>query len=183
MKEQEGLDKIFYEHANADFRGLANAPKPLFFSSKDSAGIDGDIILIDIIKKIMKNQTSFRQGAEVFYHNELCYFLLLENDMGNPDYRVRYTNTMSPFRPLNISEKNLILEKIPEHGNYGTGHNSVIQTTDSDTSNMVYHRFIPSNRSELEPTAVYNREFCIDKLKLNTDGSIKPLVPKVSRIN
>ncbi|MFL1011143.1 family 43 glycosylhydrolase [Flavisericum labens] len=126
--------------------------------------------------------TRFREGTEVFYRNGTYYFLWSENDTRSPDYRVRYATASSPLGPLDIPENNLILEKRPEKGIYGTGHNSVINVPNTDLWYVIYHRFTRPKGIEMGRAAGYNREVCIDKLEFNPDGSIKPIEPSVSGI-
>ncbi|MBD0823991.1 family 43 glycosylhydrolase [Aestuariibaculum marinum] len=125
---------------------------------------------------------TFREGTEVFFRKDKYYFLWSEDDTRSPNYRVRYATADSPLGPLNIPENNLILEKRPEKGIYGTGHNSVIQTPDSDIWHILYHRFTRPNGIEMGRAAGYNREVCIDKLEFNEDGSITPVEPTISGI-
>lgn len=132
--------------------------------------------------KIITPDGTFREGTEVFYRNGIYYFLWSENDTRSPDYRIRYATSNSPIGPLNIPENNLILEKRPEEGIYGTGHNSVIQMPDTDTWHIVYHRFTRPDGINMGRAAGFNREVCIDKLEFNEDGSNKPVIPTVSGI-
>lgn len=120
---------------------------------------------------------TFREGTEVFYRNGTYYFLWSEDDTRSPNYRVRYATANSPLGPLNIPENNLILEKRPEKGIYGTGHNSVIKVPNKDEWHIVYHRFTRPKGITMGRAAGYNREVCIDKLEFNDDGSIKPVEP------
>ncbi|GAA4306902.1 family 43 glycosylhydrolase [Aestuariibaculum suncheonense] len=125
---------------------------------------------------------TFREGTEVFYRNGTYYFLWSEDDTRSPNYRVRYATADSPLGPLNIPDNNLILEKRPEKGIYGTGHNSVIQTPETDIWHIVYHRFNRPKGITMGDAAGFNREVCIDKLEFNEDGSIKPVEPTISGI-
>ncbi|WNH12613.1 family 43 glycosylhydrolase [Thalassobellus suaedae] len=126
--------------------------------------------------------STFREGTEVFYRKGTYYFLWSEDDTRSPNYRVRYATSDSPLGPLNIPDNNLILEKRPEKGIYGTGHNSVIQTPGIDIWHMVYHRFNRPKGITMGRAAGFNREVCIDKLEFNEDGSIKPVEPTISGI-
>ncbi|MBO0324084.1 family 43 glycosylhydrolase [Muricauda sp. CAU 1633] len=134
------------------------------------------------LKIITPSDGTFREGTEVFYRNGIYYFLWSENDTRSPDYRVRYATSNSPTGPLTIPENNLILEKVPEKGIYGTGHNSVIQTPNTDEWHIVYHRFNRPKGIHMGRAAGYNREVCIDKLEFNEDGSIIPVVPTIEGI-
>lgn len=132
--------------------------------------------------KLFNPGNTFREGTEVFYRNGKYYFMWSEDDTRSPNYRVRYATSDSPTGPLNIPENNIVIEKSPEDGIYGTGHNSVIQTPDTDTWHIVYHRFNRPNGITMGRAAGFNREVCIDKLEFNADGSIKPVKPTVSGI-
>lgn len=132
--------------------------------------------------KLLNPGSTFREGTEVFYRNGKYYFLWSEDDTRSPNYRVRYATSNSPTGPLNFPENNIVLEKRPEEGIYGTGHNSVIQTPNTDTWHIVYHRFTRPNGIEMGRSAGFNREVCIDKLEFNADGSIIPVKPTVSGI-
>ena len=133
--------------------------------------------------KILTPDNTFREGTEVFYRNGIYYFLWSENDTRSANYQVRYATSTSPTGPLKIPENNLILQKRPEEGIYGTGHNSVIQSPNTDIWHMVYHRFNRPNGITMGDAAGYNREVCIDVLEFNADGSIKTVVPTVSGIS
>ncbi|MCK0192339.1 family 43 glycosylhydrolase [Arenibacter sp. F20364] len=132
--------------------------------------------------KILTPDKTFREGTEVFYRNGIYYFLWSEDDTRSPNYRVRYATSKSPAGPLEIPKDNLILVKDAEHGIYGTGHNSVIQTPNSDVWHMVYHRFNRPNGIDMGNSAGFNREVCIDKLEFKPDGSIIPIKPSLSGI-
>nr|WP_235841617.1 family 43 glycosylhydrolase [Confluentibacter sediminis] len=125
---------------------------------------------------------TFREGTEVFYRKGKYYFMWSEDDTRSPNYRVRYATSNSPIGPLNIPKNNIVIEKRPKEGIYGTGHNSVIQTPNTDIWHIVYHRFNRPNGIRMGDAAGFNREICIDKLEFNADGSIKPVEPTVKGI-
>ncbi|SEA07063.1 Glycosyl hydrolases family 43 [Arachidicoccus rhizosphaerae] len=127
--------------------------------------------------KVITPDHTFREGAYVFYRNKRYYFMWSENDTRSPDYRVRYGYSDSPDGPITIPKNNLILQKSPENGIYGTGHNSVIQVPGKDQWYIVYHRFHRPTGIHMGDAAGYNREVCIDALEFNPDGSIKPVIP------
>ncbi len=131
---------------------------------------------------LLHPDNTFREGTEVFYRKGKYYFMWSEDDTRSPNYRVRYAISNSPTGPLTIPKNNLILEKRPEDGIYGTGHNSVIQTPNTDIWHIVYHRFNRPNGITMGGAAGFNREVCIDKLEFNEDGSIKPVEPTVEGI-
>ncbi len=132
--------------------------------------------------KILTPDQTFREGTEVFYRNGMYYFLWSEDDTRSPNYSVRYATSRSPMGPLSIPEYNLILEKRPEDGIYGTGHNSVIQIPNSDDWYIVYHRFNRPKGITMGDAAGFNREVCIDKLEFDDNGNIIPVIPTVSGI-
>ncbi|WP_308991140.1 family 43 glycosylhydrolase [Mariniflexile litorale] len=132
---------------------------------------------------LLKPDSTYREGTEVFYRNGTYYFMWSEDDTRSPNYRVRYATSNAPTGPLNIPENNIVIEKKPEDGIYGTGHNCVIQTPGTDIWHIVYHRFNRPNGITMGDAAGFNREVCIDKLEFNADGSIKPVIPTVSGIH
>lgn len=129
--------------------------------------------------ELMTPNTTFREGTEVFYRKGIYYFLWSEGDTRSPNYRVRYGMSDSPTGKLIIPENNLILEKNPSKEIYGTGHNSVIQTPNTDEWHIVYHRFNRPKGITMGDAAGYNREICIDILGFNEDGTIKPVIPHI----
>lgn len=129
--------------------------------------------------KLMTPDATFREGAEVFFRKGIYYFLWSEDDTRSPNYRVRYGMSDSPTGKLTIPENNLILAKDADKEIYGTGHNSVIQTPNTDDWHIVYHRFNRPNGIFMGDAAGYNREVCIDVLEFNKDGSIKPIIPSI----
>jgi arabinoxylan arabinofuranohydrolase len=126
--------------------------------------------------KLLNLDATFREGLYVIYRNGLYYFLWSEDDTRSENYRVRYATSTSPTGPLTIPENNLILQKDPSLGIYGTGHNSVIQIPGKDEWYMVYHRFSKPNGITMGRAAGFHREIAIDKMEFNADGSIKPVV-------
>lgn len=132
--------------------------------------------------KILTPDSTFREGTEVFYRNGIYYFLWSEDDTRSPNYRVRYATSKSPTGPLEIPNDNLILVKDSKNGIYGTGHNSVIQTPNSDVWHIVYHRFNRPNGIDMGDAAGFNREVCIDRLEFYPDGRIKPIKPSLTGI-
>jgi arabinoxylan arabinofuranohydrolase len=128
--------------------------------------------------KLMTPDNTFREGVYVFYRNGLYYFLWSEDDTRSENYRVRYATSTSPTGPLNIPKDNLILQKDPSLGIYGTGHNSVLQIPNKDEWYVVYHRFSKPIGITMGDAAGFHREIAIDRLEFNNDGSIKPVIVK-----
>ena len=127
--------------------------------------------------KIITPDRTFREGIYVFYRKGIYYFLWSEDDTRSQNYRVRYGTSTSPTGPISVPENNLILNKLPELGIYGTGHNSVLQIPGKDEWYIVYHRFNRPNGIKMGDAAGFHREVCIDKMEFNEDGSIKPVIP------
>jgi arabinoxylan arabinofuranohydrolase len=126
--------------------------------------------------KLLNVDQTFREGIYVIYRNGLYYFLWSEDDTRSENYRVRYATSTSPTGTLTIPENNLIMQKDPSLGIYGTGHNSVVQVPGKDEWYMVYHRFSKPNGIKMGRAAGFHREIAIDKMEFNADGSIKPVV-------
>ncbi|MBO9618154.1 MAG: family 43 glycosylhydrolase [Niabella sp.] len=120
---------------------------------------------------------TFREGTYVFYRKGRYYFMWSENDTRSPDYRVRYGTAATPLGKITVPEENIVVEKEPALGIYGTGHNSVLQIPGKDEWYIVYHRFTYPNGIKMGNAAGYNREVCIDKLEFNADGSIRKVKP------
>lgn len=126
--------------------------------------------------KVMTPDNTFREGVYVIFRNGTYYFLWSEDDTRSENYRVRYGTSKSPFGPIEIPKNNLILQKDPAKGIYGTGHNSVLQIPGKDEWYMVYHRFNYPKGIEMGDPAGFNREVCIDPMYFDEEGNILPVV-------
>lgn len=136
--------------------------------------------MISIKKNTMKVLTpdhTFREGVYVIYRKGVYYFLWSEEDTRSENYRVRYGTSTSPYGPITIPPNNLILQKDPAKGIYGTGHNSVLQIPETDKWYMVYHRFNYPNGISMGDAAGFHREVCMDALYFDASGAIIPVVP------
>lgn len=127
--------------------------------------------------KILTPDSTYREGTEVFYRNGIYYFLWSEDDTRSPNYKVRYATSNSPTGPLHIPENNIVIQKSPEEGLYGTGHNSVINEPGTDHWYIVYHRFSVPNGIHMGDAAGFHREVCIDALTFDADGAIIEVKP------
>ncbi|MDM1292695.1 family 43 glycosylhydrolase [Sphingobacterium sp. N143] len=127
--------------------------------------------------KVLTPDSTFREGAYVIYRNGLYYFFWSEDDTRSENYRVRYGTSTSPYGPITVPENNLILQKDPAKGIYGTGHNSVLQLPGTDEWYIVYHRFNYPRGIEMGDAAGFNREVCIDRLYFDARGNILPVIP------
>lgn len=127
--------------------------------------------------KVLNTDKTFREGCYVFYRNGIYYFLWSEDDTRSQNYRVRYGTSNSPTGEITIAQNNLILQKDPSQGIYGTGHNSVLQIPGKDEWYIVYHRFNYPNGINMGDAAGFNREVCIDQLFFDAEGNIIPVKP------
>ena len=104
------------------------------------------------------------EGPFVFRRKNKYYFMWSEGSWGNDTYKVAYAmadKVTGPYKRIGTvleSDKNIAT---------GAGHNSVINTPNTDQWYMVYHRRpIPNKGRD-------HRVICIDKLEFNQDGTIK----------
>lgn len=104
------------------------------------------------------------EGPFVFRRKNRYYFMWSEGNWGNDTYKVAYAMADKVSGPYNRvgtileSDKNIAT---------GAGHNSVINTPNTDQWYIVYHRRpIPNQGRD-------HRVICIDKLEFNKDGTIK----------
>ena len=136
--------------------------------------------MVSIKKNTMKVLTpdkTFREGVYVIFRNGIYYFLWSEDDTRSENYRVRYGTSTSPYGPIQVPENNLILQKDPAKGIYGTGHNSVLQVPGTDEWYIVYHRFNYPNGIRMGDAAGFHREVCMDRLYFDANGQIVPVIP------
>lgn len=136
--------------------------------------------MVSIKKNTMKVLTpdkTFREGVYVIFRNGIYYFLWSEDDTRSENYRVRYGTSTSPYGPIQVPENNLILQKDPAKGIYGTGHNSVLQVPGTDEWYIVYHRFNYPNGIKMGDAAGFHREVCMDRLYFDANGQIVPVIP------
>lgn len=127
--------------------------------------------------QVLKTDKTFREGCYVFYRKGTYYFLWSEDDTRSENYRVRYGTSSSALGPIKIAENNLILQKDPALGIYGTGHNSILQIPGKDEWYIVYHRFNYPDGIHMGDAAGFNREVCIDRMSFDEKGNIIPVKP------
>lgn len=124
--------------------------------------------------KTISGLNQFREGAFVHKRNGTYYLTYSIDDTRSENYRVGYATATSINGPW--TSKGVILEKKPELGILGTGHNSVVQVPGTDEWYIVYHRFaIPGGDG-------MHRETTIDRLTFAADGSINPVVPTLESV-
>jgi beta-xylosidase len=110
---------------------------------------------------------NYVEGPVIFQRNNKFYFMWSEGSWGNDSYHVAYAmadKVEGPyFRVGSILESDQNIAT-------GAGHNSVINVPQTDTWYIIYHRRpIPNKGRD-------HRVTCIDTLKFNNDGTIKPVV-------
>ncbi|WP_316835368.1 family 43 glycosylhydrolase [Pedobacter nutrimenti] len=127
--------------------------------------------------KVLKTDHTFREGCYVFYRKGTYYFLWSQDDTRSENYRVRYGISKSATGPIVIQENNLVLQKDPSQGIYGTGHCSVLQIPGKDEWYMIYHRFNYPDGIHMGEAAGFNREVCIDRMYFDEKGNITPVKP------
>ncbi|WP_316800788.1 family 43 glycosylhydrolase [Pedobacter frigidisoli] len=127
--------------------------------------------------KVLNTDKTFREGCYVFYRKGTYYFMWSEDDTRSENYRVRYGTSKSPLGPITTSENNLVIQKDPESGIFGTGHNSVLQIPGKDEWYIVYHRFNYPDGINMGDAAGFNREVCMDRMYFDEAGHIIPVKP------
>lgn len=132
--------------------------------------------------KVLTPDSSYREGAHVFFRNGRYYFLWSEDDTRSENYRVRYATAPGPLGPLSIPKDNLVLTKDPAIEIYATGHNSTIQIPGKDEWFIIYHRFTFPRGKEMGSGAGFHREVCIDQMEFDQTGALLPVRPSHKRI-
>lgn len=117
---------------------------------------------------------AYREAPYVFYDNGRYYFMWSVDDTGSPDYHVAYGTSDSPLGPITVARRPVILRQDPSRHIYGTAHNSVVRTPATGDWRIVYHRI---NENYLDDAPGIHREVCIDRMTINPDGTINPVVP------
>jgi len=119
---------------------------------------------------------AYREAPYVFKRNGLYYFLWSVDDTGARNYHVAYGTSTNPLGPINVAKEPVILIQRPDEEIYGTAHNSILQLPGKDKWYIVYHR-INKDYVAKERGPGFHREVCIDQLKFNSDGTIRPATP------
>ncbi len=107
---------------------------------------------------------NYVEGPMLFLRNNIYYLMWSEGGWGNDTYKVAYAmadKVTGPYKKIGTileSDKNIAT---------GAGHNSVMQTPNTDDWYIVYHRRpIPNEGRD-------HRVTCIDRLFFKEDGTIK----------
>ncbi|KAF5007203.1 hypothetical protein FDECE_6465 [Fusarium decemcellulare] len=119
---------------------------------------------------------NFREGLFVNYRDGIYHLTYSIDDTGSENYRVGYATASNPLGPWTYQR--VILEKRPDLGILGTGHNSVLNVPGTDDWYMAYHRFkIPGGGG-------FRRETTIDKLFIDKDtGLFLPVEPTLESVD
>lgn len=154
FKDKDGQYYIIYggwRHCNIgklnkDFTGIVPFP-------------DGNLF-----KEITPN--NYVEGPFMFIRNNKYYFMWSEGGWTGPDYSVAYAVADSPFGPFERVGK--ILQQDASIAT-GAGHHSIIHNEKKDLWYIVYHR------RPLGEKAANHRVTCIEELKFDEKGLIKPV--------
>ncbi len=155
----------------------------LYWGNGYMAGVELNEDMISIKKntlKVLEPDRTFREGTEVFFKDGKYYFMWSEDDTRSPNYKVRYAMSDSPLGDFEIPRWNVVIEKEPLKGIYGTGHNSAVYSKANDQWYIVYHRFTRPKGIKMGGAAGYHREVCIDELNFNEDGTIRRTTPTIN---
>ncbi|WP_152098993.1 glycoside hydrolase family 43 protein [Lacipirellula parvula] len=106
------------------------------------------------------------EGPFMFIRDGKYYFMWSEGGWTGPDYCVAYAIGDSPFGPFKRIDT--VLKQDPKIAT-GAGHHSVIQPPGTDDYYAVYHR------RPLDQTDGNARATCIDRMKFDEKGFIKPI--------
>lgn len=106
------------------------------------------------------------EGSYTFKHQDTYYMMYSANFYGGENYAVGYATASSPLGPYKKADNNPVLEKnIDAGGNVtGTGHNSLVFSSDSTKIYTVYHGRTKATGDE--------RVVFIDEMKILDDGKL-----------
>jgi beta-xylosidase len=107
------------------------------------------------------------EGAFMLLKDGKYYFMWSEGGWTGPNYAVAYAVGSSPFGPFERVGR--ILQQDPSVAT-GAGHHSVLQSPASGRWYIVYHRR-PLGEKDRN-----HRVVCIDELRFDADGRIRPVV-------
>jgi hypothetical protein len=138
--------------------------------------LGGDMVSFDAAQVRSYRPSNYNEGTFVFKRNGIYYFTWSENDTRSEDYRVAYATGTSPLGPWS-GRIGVILQKDTSRGILGTGHHSVVRVPGTDDWYVAYHRFaIPGGDGT-------HRETTIDRMFVDPDGTIRPVVPTLESVD
>lgn len=129
--------------------------------------------------------TNFCEGSCIFKRNGRYYYTWCFHDTRSPDYEVHYGVGTSPMQKPE-GDTRILHRKFAEDSRIKcTGHHSILNIPGRDEWYICYHRFGLEKYGHIDDfseEAGTHRETCIDKLKFNEDGTIKPVRATLSGI-
>jgi hypothetical protein len=132
---------------NADMVSFANTP-----SNISPSGASGTL-----------------EGVGMFKRKGTYYLYWSEGDTRNASYRMAYARAQAAPGPF--TRLATLLEQNPTLGILGPGGGTILDIPARDEHYVAYHRFkIPGGNGT-------NRETCIDRLTVNSDGTLAPVKP------
>ena len=170
-KVEEGFDmQIFEDPVDGKVYGISSDPKSrprlvLFDSNPRSA---------TYLTKVEKEASpegpffDYREGSMIFYRDGLYYMLYSGGGCSNDNYKVRYSYSKNIWGPY--EDGGIVLNKFPEGGIFGPGHNSVFNI--GNDYFIVYHRADLYSRPSCD-----KRQVCINQLAFDNDGMLKEIKP------
>ena len=106
------------------------------------------------------------EGSFIFKHMETYYMMYSANFYAGEHYAVGYATSKSPLGPFTKANHNPVLEKNTSKGGKvtGTGHNSVVFSSDGIPEYCVYHGRTKNTGNE--------RVVFIDKMEIDKNGKL-----------
>jgi hypothetical protein len=109
------------------------------------------------------------EGAGMFKRKGTYYLYWSEGDTRNASYRMAYARAQAALGPF--TRLATLLEQNTTLGILGPGGGTILAIPARDELYVAYHRFkIPGGDGT-------NRETCIDRLTVNSDGTLAPVKP------
>ncbi|EOZ91498.1 Endo-1,4-beta-xylanase D [Indibacter alkaliphilus LW1] len=114
------------------------------------------------------------EGSFTFKHGRTYYIMYSANHFGGEHYAVGYATGNSPLGPFEKASNNPVIEKNTETGGVvtGTGHNSVLFSSDGKEMYAVYHGRTQKTGQE--------RLVFIDRMSIDENGKLEVHGPTTS---
>lgn len=147
-----------------DFSGVIGEPvmllrPPVSMKDKQSEWESRSVTSHEVNRRWTEGSVTFKKG-------ETYYIMYSANFFGGKNYAVGYATSKSPLGPFTKAANNPVLEKNVEKGGNvtGTGHNSIIYSSDGKEMFCVYHGRTLKTGDE--------RVVFIDRMKILKDGKL-----------
>lgn len=141
----------------------------------DLSGMDGEPVLCTQASQAWelpeKGRSRCTEGAFVFKRNGTYYMTFSANHYAEPFYGIGYATAATPLGPWTQSPDNPLVERKPEIGVSGPGHNCVIPSPDGKELFMVYHTHADPER----PSG--RRVVYMDRLEVGDNGRLRLIGP------